>query len=360
MHVINARNVNDALAAGLRYLYAEGIEEPSRNGPVLVALGPVTTVYNHPLERVLFSPLRDANPFFHFFESLWMLAGRQDIAFPTYFNSRFGAYSDDGVTQRGAYGYRWRKWFGYDQLHTIANELRDNPASRRCVLTMWDASETVPSEKGHIARFAREHPHDYELGDLLADSVDKPCNTHAYVDVRGGKLNLTVLCRSNDIWWGAYGANAVHMSFLQEYLAGRVGVPVGVYRQVSNNYHIYTNVVPKELMLEQALAASAYNYYKSKAEVDGVTPYPIIEDCGFLTELVAFLDNPGGPTGGYRSGFLSYVASPMYRSWATRKKGLGDGLESAGRVLDRPWRIACTEWIERKEAAKKEREKPVA
>ena len=90
MKVINARNVNDALAAGLRYLWAEGIPETSRNGPVLVAPTPVTTVYSHPTERVLLSPTRDANPFFHLMESLWMLAGKNDIALPVQFNKRFG------------------------------------------------------------------------------------------------------------------------------------------------------------------------------------------------------------------------------------------------------------------------------
>jgi thymidylate synthase len=54
-------------------------------------------------------------------------------------------------------------------------------------------------------------------------------------------LDLTVLCRSNDVVWGAYGANAVHFSVLQEYLAGRIGVDVGVMYQFSNNYHGYVD-----------------------------------------------------------------------------------------------------------------------
>ena len=80
---------------------------------------------------------------------------------------------------------------------------------------------------------------------------DKPCNTHIYFQVRrersfqGGKnthddyLDMTVCCRSNDIIMGAYGANAVHLSILQEYIAASVGVYVGRYYQFSNNYHMY-------------------------------------------------------------------------------------------------------------------------
>src|ERR1039457_2230941 len=104
MHVIQARNVNDALASGLEYLADKGVEEQSRNGPVIVAPGPVTTVYERPLERVLFSPLRDANPFFATMESLWMLAGHNDVVFPAYFAKNMMNYSDGGVTLHGAYG----------------------------------------------------------------------------------------------------------------------------------------------------------------------------------------------------------------------------------------------------------------
>lgn len=52
-------------------------------------------------------------------------------------------------------------------------------------------------------------------------------------------LDLTVCCRSNDAIWGAHGANAVHFSILQEYLAARIGVGVGKLYQLSNNYHGY-------------------------------------------------------------------------------------------------------------------------
>jgi hypothetical protein len=76
MHVINARNVNEAYVVGLGYLRAYGKEQNSRMGKVLVVDHPVCTTYERPYERVLFNSERDANPFFHFMESLWMLAGR--------------------------------------------------------------------------------------------------------------------------------------------------------------------------------------------------------------------------------------------------------------------------------------------
>src|SRR5437667_129280 len=134
---IKVTNVNQCLSECLQWLLAAGVEENSRNGPVLVSPEPVMVTYTRPQERVLFSPLRDANPFFHLMEALWMLAGRNDVEWPAYFASNMRNYSDDGKIFHGAYGYRWRKAMSFDQLALIARELKANSESRRCVLQMW-------------------------------------------------------------------------------------------------------------------------------------------------------------------------------------------------------------------------------
>ena len=110
--MLEVRNVNEALPAALELLEKDGISETSRNGPVLRIPYPVTIAYKRPWERVLFSNARDANPYFHLFESMWMLAGRNDLGWIQQFNSRMSEFSDDGISLHGAYGYRWRKWFG--------------------------------------------------------------------------------------------------------------------------------------------------------------------------------------------------------------------------------------------------------
>ena len=346
MKVLEVRNVNDALARGLEYLIADGLPEKSRNGPVLVAPGPVTTVYQRPLERVLYSATRDANPFFHLHEAIWMLAGRNDLAFVQQFNSRFGEYSDDSKTIRGAYGHRWINWFGYNQLEVIIAELKRDPASRRCVLAMWDAtcdfSAGVINNSGTL-RYTK-------CGDLIASTVDKPCNTHVYFDVRQGRLNMTVCCRSNDILWGAYGANAVHFSFLQEYMAAGVGVPVGVYRQMSNNYHLYTDVLDLK-KADQIIGESARtNYYLFNSQA--MQPrFPLVSDFdSFYVDANTFVNDPWNNEANYDNSFFIGVALPMYRVWKVRKTvprtELDDYLDC---IKDGPWKIACQEWIYRKE-----------
>lgn len=372
MYVINARNVNDALYQGLQYLATHGIKEDSRNGSVLVAPGPVTTVYAHPWERVLVCPERDANPFFHLMEAIWMMAGRRDVAFVQQFNSRIGKYSDDAVNLHGAYGYRWRTWFGYDQLSAVAEELRRDPNTRRAVLTMWDASN-----------FAVNHMNEAPgtNGDFVTleqGGKDVPCNTHIYFDVRGGKLNMTVCCRSNDIWWGAYGANAVHFSVLQELMAVWCGVQMGVYRQVSNNYHLYTAVVPTD---GTDLVATAYRdsvftnvIYANEwenADMTGWIVQPTLETIAgplegkadgpeaattFLQECEDFCIAPLEDRN-YQHEFFPNTLRPMYEAYTIRKTKLGilpesNGLSIASRIQAPDWQYACMEWIARRELKK--------
>lgn len=217
MHTIQCRNVNVALPLALHHLRQNGVRRESRNGPVLLAPTPVTTIYERPRERVLLDPVRDANPFFHLFESVWMLCGDNRIAPLLHFNKQMLEYSDDGTTQNGAYGWRWRCHFDQDQLLTIAGRLRKNPDDRRCVLQMWDA--------------------DFDLG---KDLKDVPCNLIAtFQRDSSGALDMVVFCRSNDIVWGCYGANAVHFSVVHEYVAKLIGCPLGIYTQISVNWHGY-------------------------------------------------------------------------------------------------------------------------
>lgn len=232
MHVISATNVNDAYHQGVTHLRRFGLEEPSRAGLVKVAPTPVTTIYANPRQRVLFDPDRDANPFFHLFEALWLISGRRDATWLDRFVSDFSKrFAEEDGNQHASYGFRWREHFDIegggnpnlpDQLDTLVRLLKENPQDRRAVLTMWDPA-----------------------ADLGADKKDVPCNLIVHFRIKQGELDMMVFCRSNDIIYGCYGANAVHFSMLLEYLAGRVGVGVGKYYQISSNFHAYAPVLEK-------------------------------------------------------------------------------------------------------------------
>jgi hypothetical protein len=325
---IQVRNVNEALTEGFWHLKTAGVTEESRNGPVVVSPGPVVTEYSHPWERVLFDPKRDANPVFHLMESIWMMAGAQDVKWLLPFNARFKEYAEPDGRVNGAYGHRWRRHFGTDQLELVIDELKTNPNSRQAVVQMWDPA--------------------YDLG---IPRKDKPCNTAIYFDLRGGKLNMTVTNRSNDIVWGAYGANAVHMSVLQEVIASAVGADIGMYRQFSNNYHAYTDLpFVKENLQYPGAASTLY-------ETGAVSYYPLIQLNENWRDFLADCEEMVGRdpmypgSWAYRTDFMSQVAETLRVMYARRKRGEGINAFFTAERMENDWFRAFKEWKERRDVS---------
>lgn len=330
MHVIRVRNVNEALWLGLAHLKEVGVRRESRNGPVLVAPEPVTTVYEKPMERVLVDEVRDANPFFHLMESLWMLAGRNDVDFVARFVCRMREFSDDGRTLSGAYGHRWRRHFKVDQVADSIRMLKEDPTTRRAVIAMYDP--------------AKDSPKPYPQKDI-------PCNTHLYLDATSGVLNMTVSCRSNDVIWGAYGANAVHFSFLQEFIAACVGIPVGKLYQISNNYHIYIDR-PDVKRLFNDDGAPIRTEPESDPYTNGeAVPIPILTSdySAWMRDLETFLSSEREDEPWFSDPWFQHVAYPMIRSWRAYKQGDPiTAYEEAWKIEDGGWKIACSAWIRRR------------
>lgn len=273
--VLVAHSPDSGLFQAMNMLDKFGIRSESRNGPVVRMPHPVITEWAQPGNRVSFLVARDANPFFHYLESMWMLAGRQDVSFPAFYAAQIREYSDDGVTLAGAYGYRWRNWFSHDQIKSVISQLRKDQSSRRIVIGMWDPN--VDPDRG-------------EKG-----GKDLPCNDLIFFDVvnfsnvptlEKKRLNMTVCCRSNDAVWGATGANAVHFSVLLEYVSAMTGIPMGSYYQVSNNFHVYTEVPVVKKVIEyyagnQEEAAATSDPYSS---VEGFTAMPLFVDFSVTDE----------------------------------------------------------------------------
>lgn len=350
VRTITVRNVNWALEEGLNHLKLCGVQVASRNGPVLVAPGPVITTYKHPDERVLFSSLRDCNPFFHLLESIWMLAGRNDTASLKPLVPRMQEFSDDQKTLNGAYGYRWREHFGYDQLGEIIAMLRKDPSTRRAVLSMWDPMGVYTGDGVYAGAPA----------DLVNQgSKDLPCNTHVYFDGSRGKLDMTVCNRSNDVIWGAYGANAVHFSVLHEYVAAAAGLALGEYHQMSNNYHIYTDRPDTQRLMNMkapsraawSVTYAALDLYAMHATTAAPRPLLTYEEgrsAGhFLRECEEFIDNPNMNT---VYSFLKVVARPMMAAHALHKDGDTEGAVALLRDKMSPcdWRASALIWLDKR------------
>lgn len=312
MIALEVQNVNEAYANLLKVVYEQGVQVETRNGKAMTLASPVFLAVHSPCQRVLFDPVRNCNPFFHVMEGLWMLAGRNDVEFVAQFNQGMRQYSDNGLSFNAAYGHRWRHHFGYDQIVRVCNMLENDPSTRRCVISMWDGHE-----------------------DLGGDGRDYPCNTSITCRVVDGALDFIINNRSNDLIFGLCGANAVHMSMLQEYMARRIGVKVGTWYHLTANLHVY----------EQH-----YDLLDKYAEVKTLFPYPtpapLVHNWEqFDIECSALCE---GRRTDFEEPFMKDVAAPMARAWAHWKEGNDILAElECNNVLSYDWYIACKGWIGR-------------
>lgn len=340
---ITCRNVNDGFIEGMRMINDYGRPQPSRYGDVLAVDGPVTVIYDRPHERVLFNEKRDCNPFFHFMEGLWMLAGRNDVEFVAHYAKRMREFSDDGHILHGAYGYRWRRhyWlegeYEVDQLVLLVDMIKEDPTTRRAVLTMWDpVVDLLPRTDGKTPK-------------------DLPCNTQIYFRVRKEKsqtlLDMTVCNRSNDIIWGLFGANAVHMSMLHEYMAAMTGLGLGKYVQFTNNFHAYERVyrpLLENLGSCEKLGVMPYDPYKYPSKL---RPYQMVTDPNtWNSDLTTFMLNEGRKqTTIYSNPFFHEVAQPISIAWEHyKKKEHRKAIEALERCGAEDWALACQLWVQRR------------
>lgn len=386
MH-LKFRNVNDAFFSLVSKIHSGEIPtvtRASRYGEVMMVEEPMIITYDHPRERVLFNEARDANPFFHLFESLWMLAGRNDVAPLAKYNSKIAEIaSDDGKTFNGAYGYRWRKVsylkcagvmggttslgeqiekieeYEGDQLEILIKHLKQKPESRRAVLQMWNVEDDLLN---------------------IDSSKDVCCNTHAYFSVELGMcslcegncgpqpdgsmcdncnghphdvpryLNMTVCNRSNDLIWGMLGANVVHFSFLQEYVAACIGLEVGTYNQMTNNLHVYTDNWEPQKWLKHYHNRTMHDQPIITYEKHVKLIVPLVKDqMTFDLECAGFIDRDTDNRN-WMEPFLQDVASPMCRAFELHKqRDYFHATRMAALVKSDDWRIAATNWINKRQ-----------
>jgi thymidylate synthase len=218
------RNAAYALVGLGNELLANGQEVISRNGTVKELLH-VDIMIENPRERCLVLSHRNDNIFAKIAETLWVMAGRNDIKWLSAYLPRAVDYSDDGTSWRAGYGARLRRYGyhfdnsfndpGVDQIKAVYNLLRKDKYSRRAVMSMWDPTT------------------DY------GDSKDIPCNDWFQFQARDTKLHMDVAQRSSDLLWGFSGTNTFEWSVLHEAMASWLGLDVGEFHYHIGNLHLY-------------------------------------------------------------------------------------------------------------------------
>lgn len=248
------RNTEQAFLSLLRTIADVG-EEISVRGSVTREITSQQIEITNPRERVVVIPGRNNNVFASIAESLWVLAGRDDVAYLEGYLKRAGDYSDDGLTWRGAYGPRLRNWYGTDQLQQILTILRDEPASRRAVATLYDP--------------ARD----------FVDTKDVPCNNWLHFLRRNGQLHLHVAARSTDIWWGFSGINIFEWALLLEMMANWLGDEPGHLTFTTSSLHLYEQHYPKAItVLDQEPHTATYPDSDERRVPRFTTPWAQFDD----------------------------------------------------------------------------------
>lgn len=153
-------------------------------------------------------------------EQVWFIAGlRKPADFLGDYTKIWDSFTNPGGVVTVAYGYRWRKHFGRDQLGLLVKLLKEDPSSRHGVIVTWD-----PAEDG--------------LGGTKKANV--PCPYSFTVNIIGGRLHLHNMVRSNDMVLG-FPSDVAGFALLQCILAQKLGVGVGVYSHSISNAHVYDN-----------------------------------------------------------------------------------------------------------------------
>ena len=202
-------------------------EQPSRDGATKEILHAAISITD-PKQRWVVSRHPPINVAFALAEVVWIMAGRNDLAFLEAWNRRLPQFVGPGPKLHGAYGHRLRHHLGSDQLTRAYEALRLNPDTRQVALQIWDSAVDLPLPDGTPA------------------NQDIPCNVLSLLKVRDGKLEWLQIIRSNDLFLGV-PHNFVQFTCLQEVMAGWLGIDCGAYHQVSDSLHMYEHDEPKVL-----------------------------------------------------------------------------------------------------------------
>ncbi len=151
-------------------------------------------------------------------EQAWFIFGsRKPEDFLRNHTKIWDAFTNPGDVVTVAYGYRWRKHFGRDQLALLIDLLQNEAGSRHGVVVTWDPAQD---------------------GLSLQKKKNVPCPYTFTVNIMNGRLHLHNIIRSNDVILGL-PHDVAGFALLQCLLAQKLGVKPGVYSHSISNAHIY-------------------------------------------------------------------------------------------------------------------------
>jgi thymidylate synthase len=113
------------------------------------------------------------------------------------------------------YGWQWQR---NQQLDNVIKLLKTLPETRQAAISIYDAKE--------YDKYA----------------YDTPCTYAVQFTVLDDKLNMSVVMRSNDLWYG-FCNDQYQFSNLQLLVAQRTGYDIGTYYHFAHNLHLYNDKI---------------------------------------------------------------------------------------------------------------------
>jgi len=165
------------------------------------------------------------------YELLWFLKGDTNIDYLKENGVRiWNEWADENGDLGPVYGHQWRNWNSeeIDQIKEIVYTLKNNPNSRRMLVSAWNPSvlpDTSVSFSENVANGKAALP---------------PCHAFFQFYVADGKLSCQLYQRSADIFLGV-PFNIASYALLTMMMAQVCGYEAGDFVHTFGDAHIYNN-----------------------------------------------------------------------------------------------------------------------
>ena len=165
------------------------------------------------------------------YELLWFLKGDTNIKYLQENGVKiWDAWADSNGDLGPVYGFQWRNWNndGIDQISNLINDLKNNPSSRRHLISAWNPSVLPDTSKSFEANVAN------------GKAALPPCHAFFQFHVINGKLSCQLYQRSADVFLGV-PFNIASYSLLTIMIAQVCELKVGDFIHTFGDAHIYSN-----------------------------------------------------------------------------------------------------------------------
>ena len=207
-------NADSAFSYFLNEIRCNGIEFGDTK-----ALFNVGFTIEHPTDMMILNGERQWNREYADAEWQWYLSGDRNI---NKLGDIYGKIppiwkrmADKDGNVNSNYGWQWKR---NEQLDNIIAMLESNPDTRQAAISIYDAKEI---NDGHYQN-------------------DTPCTYAVQFTILNNKLNMAVVMRSNDLWFGFCNDQYCFAS-LQMLVAYELGIECGEYYHYAHNLHLYNN-----------------------------------------------------------------------------------------------------------------------